>query len=64
MTQLLQKLVISEERTTAVHRLFQMHEKGELLVPTINVNDLLTKSKFDNITVAWMAYRAPRMPGT
>ena len=51
MTQLLLKLVISEERTTAVHRLFQMHKKGELLVPTINVNDLLTKSKFDNITV-------------
>ncbi len=40
---------ISEETTTGVHRLYQMHEKGELLVPTINVNDSVTKSKFDNL---------------
>jgi adenosylhomocysteinase len=32
-----------------VHRLYQMHERGELLVPAINVNDSVTKSKFDNI---------------
>jgi len=40
---------VSEETTTGVHRLYQMHEKGELLVPAINVNDSVTKSKFDNI---------------
>lgn len=40
---------ISEETTTGVHRLYQMMEKGELLVPAINVNDLVTKSKFDNL---------------
>ena len=40
---------ISEETTTGVHRLYQMMEKGELLVPTINVNDSVTKSKFDNL---------------
>lgn len=39
---------ISEETTTGVHRLIQMHERGELLVPAINVNDSVTKSKFDN----------------
>ncbi|MDL2296923.1 adenosylhomocysteinase [Bacteroidales bacterium OttesenSCG-928-E04] len=39
---------ISEETTTGVHRLYQMMEKGELLVPAINVNDSVTKSKFDN----------------
>ena len=40
---------ISEETTTGVHRLHQMSEKGELLIPCINVNDAVTKSKFDNI---------------
>jgi adenosylhomocysteinase len=40
---------VSEETTTGVHRLYQMAEKGELLVPAINVNDSVTKSKFDNI---------------
>ncbi len=40
---------ISEETTTGVHRLYQMLEGGELLVPTINVNDSCTKSKFDNL---------------
>lgn len=40
---------ISEETTTGVHRLYQMMDKGELLVPTINVNDSVTKSKFDNL---------------
>src|SRR5574338_1683310 len=39
---------ISEETTTGVHRLYQMLERGELLVPAINVNDAVTKSKFDN----------------
>jgi adenosylhomocysteinase len=40
---------ITEETTTGVHRLYQMHEKGELRVPAINVNDSVTKSKFDNL---------------
>jgi adenosylhomocysteinase len=40
---------ISEETTTGVHRLVQMHERGELKVPSINVNDSVTKSKFDNL---------------
>lgn len=40
---------VSEETTTGVHRLYQMVEKGELLVPAINVNDSVTKSKFDNL---------------
>ncbi len=40
---------LSEETTTGVHRLYQMHEKGELKVPAINVNDSVTKSKFDNL---------------
>ncbi len=40
---------LSEETTTGVHRLYQMHERGELLVPAINVNDSVTKSKFDNL---------------
>ncbi len=40
---------VSEETTTGVHRLYQMEERGELLVPAINVNDSVTKSKFDNI---------------
>lgn len=39
---------VSEETTTGVHRLYQMKERGELLVPAINVNDSVTKSKFDN----------------
>ncbi len=40
---------ISEETTTGVHRLYQMMERHELLVPAINVNDSVTKSKFDNL---------------
>ncbi|MBI5724557.1 MAG: adenosylhomocysteinase, partial [Planctomycetes bacterium] len=40
---------VSEETTTGAHRLYQMMEKGELLVPAINVNDSVTKSKFDNL---------------
>ncbi|MHC4956281.1 MAG: adenosylhomocysteinase [Planctomycetota bacterium] len=40
---------VSEETTTGVHRLYQMHERGELPFPAINVNDSVTKSKFDNI---------------
>jgi len=40
---------VSEETTTGVHRLYQMHERGELLFPAINVNDSVTKSKFDNL---------------
>src|SRR5271167_3947049 len=40
---------VSEETTTGVHRLYQLHEKGKLLVPSINVNDSVTKSKFDNL---------------
>ncbi|MBO4402945.1 MAG: adenosylhomocysteinase, partial [Bacteroidales bacterium] len=40
---------ISEETTTGVHRLYQMQQRGELLVPAINVNDSVTKSKFDNL---------------
>jgi adenosylhomocysteinase len=40
---------VSEETTTGVHRLYQMMEAGELLFPAINVNDSVTKSKFDNI---------------
>ena len=40
---------VSEETTTGVHRLYQMHEQGALLVPALNVNDSVTKSKFDNL---------------
>ena len=40
---------VSEETTTGVHRLYQMFEQGKLLVPAINVNDSVTKSKFDNL---------------
>ena len=40
---------VSEETTTGVHRLYQMEQAGNLLVPAINVNDSVTKSKFDNI---------------
>ncbi len=40
---------VSEETTTGVHRLYQMHEKGRLLFPAFNVNDAVTKSKFDNL---------------
>ena len=42
-------LGVSEETTTGVHRLYQMDEKGELLFPAINVNDSVTKTKFDNL---------------
>lgn len=40
---------VSEETTTGVHRLYQMEERGELLFPAFNVNDSVTKSKFDNL---------------
>ena len=40
---------VSEETTTGVHRLYQMQSRGELLFPAINVNDSVTKSKFDNL---------------
>ena len=40
---------VSEETTTGVHRLYHMHERGELLFPAYNVNDAVTKSKFDNL---------------
>jgi len=40
---------VSEETTTGVHRLYQMHTKGELKLPAFNVNDSVTKSKFDNL---------------
>lgn len=40
---------VSEETTTGVHRLYQMKENGQLLFPAINVNDSVTKSKFDNL---------------
>ena len=39
---------VTEETTTGVHRLYELHAKGELLFPAINVNDSVTKSKFDN----------------
>ncbi len=42
-------LGVTEETTTGVHRLYQMHETGQLLFPAINVNDSVTKSKFDNL---------------
>ncbi|MGN6792450.1 MAG: adenosylhomocysteinase, partial [Streptosporangiaceae bacterium] len=40
---------VTEETTTGVHRLYQRHEQGKLLFPAINVNDSVTKSKFDNL---------------
>ncbi len=40
---------VSEETTTGVHRLYQMHKDGKLLFPAVNVNDSVTKSKFDNL---------------
>src|SRR3989339_1715855 len=40
---------VSEETTTGVHRLYQLHKEGKLLFPAINVNDSVTKSKFDNV---------------
>ena len=40
---------VSEETTTGVHRLYKLHEKGKLLVPSFNVHDSVTKSKFDNL---------------
>ncbi len=42
-------LGVTEETTTGVHRLYEMHQRGELLFPAINVNDSVTKSKFDNL---------------
>jgi adenosylhomocysteinase len=48
---------VSEETTTGVHRLYKMKEVGKLLVPAINVNDSVTKSKFDNLV--WL----PRVAG-
>src|SRR5207247_5970596 len=40
---------VTEETTTGVHRLYQMHKDGKLAFPAINVNDSVTKSKFDNL---------------
>ncbi|MBT7874168.1 MAG: adenosylhomocysteinase, partial [Verrucomicrobia bacterium] len=40
---------VSEETTTGVHRLVKMHQEGSLLIPAVNVNDSVTKSKFDNL---------------
>ena len=40
---------VSEETTTGVHRLYKMQDAGTLLIPAINVNDCVTKSKFDNV---------------
>jgi len=48
-TRLVQIKGVTEETTTGVHRLYQMHERGELKFPAINVNDSVTKSKFDNL---------------
>merc|ERR1712127_598317 len=49
-TRMVQRMVgVSEETTTGVHRLIAMADKGELLFPAINVNDCVTKSKFDNV---------------
>jgi adenosylhomocysteinase len=48
-TRLAQIKGVTEETTTGVHRLYQMHERGDLRIPAINVNDSVTKSKFDNL---------------
>lgn len=48
-TMLAQMRGVSEETTTGVHRLYQMADRGELKIPAINVNDSVTKSKFDNL---------------
>ncbi len=48
-TRMAQVKGVTEETTTGVHRLYQMHAKGELKFPAINVNDSVTKSKFDNL---------------
>jgi adenosylhomocysteinase len=48
-TQLAKIQGVTEETTTGVHRLYEMHKKGELKTPAINVNDSVTKSKFDNL---------------
>ena len=48
-TRLKQIKGVTEETTTGVHRLYEMHKKGELAFPAINVNDSVTKSKFDNL---------------
>jgi adenosylhomocysteinase len=48
-TRLIQIKGVTEETTTGVHRLYQMHERGDLKFPAINVNDSVTKSKFDNL---------------
>jgi len=48
-TRLAQVKGVTEETTTGVHRLYQMHERGDLKFPAINVNDSVTKSKFDNL---------------
>ena len=48
-TRLAQVKGVTEETTTGVHRLYQMHKEGRLAFPAINVNDSVTKSKFDNL---------------
>jgi adenosylhomocysteinase len=48
-TRLAKIIGVTEETTTGVHRLYQMHKEGKLAFPAINVNDSVTKSKFDNL---------------
>jgi len=48
-TRLAEVMGVTEETTTGVHRLYQMHKEGKLAFPAINVNDSVTKSKFDNL---------------
>ena len=57
---------VSEETTTGVHRLYQMMEKGELMIPAINVNDSVTKSKFDNLygCLLYTSSHIPRWQGS
>ena len=50
---------VSEETTTGVHRLYQMQEEGKLLFPAFNVNDSVTKSKFDNLYGCCLLYTSP-----
>src|SRR6202451_3144603 len=60
---------VTEETTTGVHRLYQMVQTGELLFPAINVNDSVTKSKFDNLygcrdpVLVGRTHPAPRVGG-
>ena len=53
---------VSEETTTGVHRLYELVEKGQLPFPAINVNDSVTKSKFDNKSVSYTHLTLPTTP--